>query len=351
MFYLNLGEHLQKDLRFNALTLWLEANFSAENLQLTPLLGDAGFRRYYRFNIDNQSYIAVDSPSDKCNNTAFIAIHQALLSSGVNVPEIIAVAQEDGFFCLQDLGQTLLADKLSPESMQDYYRQAIELLPSIAKSQLTSDGYQLPSYDAEFIAMELGIFTEWLLEKYLKISLSDAQQSQLKVEFDCLINSALEQPQVTMHRDYHCRNLMLVDQQIVVIDFQDAVKGPITYDIVSLLRDCYVRWPQAQVTQLSDFYRNLVTQHWPDLEVSVDKWQRWFDLMGLQRHIKASGIFARLHLRDGKSGYLKDIPLTLGYIADIAAQYPEFNCLEQLIKTQVIPALTEKQNQDSEITE
>ena len=314
--------------------------------------GDAGFRRYFRFAVNNTSYIAVDSPSQYCNNKAFVALANAMSANKINTPKILFSELSSGFFCLQDFGDDLLADGLSNESMDVLYRSAIDLLPAVANVassiSLDDECYQLPIYDRAFIETELSIFTEWLIGHYLKIELSIEEQQALERCFSILVDNALAQPKVTMHRDYHSRNLMRLDKgQLGVIDFQDAVVGPVTYDIVSLLRDCYVRWPQEAITPLLDYFIELITPQLTqqlseknrEFKVGRQTWQRWFDLMGLQRHIKASGIFARLLLRDNKPGYIKDIPLTLSYIKDIANEYTELRFLANFVTDRVIPAL------------
>jgi len=299
--------------------------------------GDAGFRRYFRFTNGSEKFIAVDSPIDKCNNTAFINVQKKLLANGIQVPKIFAVDEIAGFFCLSDLGDKLLGDELTASNMAARYKQAITLLPKIA----TTDQVGLPCFDHAFVETELTIFIEWLLNEHLNISLTDQDQSSLTDNFNVLIQSALDQPQVSMHRDFHSRNLMcLTDDELGVIDFQDAVVGPITYDIVSLLRDCYIKWPDKNVEELFSYYCTLITKELSLPNYSQTQWQRWFDLMGLQRHIKASGIFSRLFHRDNKNGYLKDIPLTLSYIVDVSKKYSELKFLHDLVKDIVLPAIT-----------
>ncbi|GLX79136.1 cell wall phosphotransferase [Thalassotalea insulae] len=326
------------DKRKQQLSQWLADTFSITSIELDDMSGDAGFRRYFRFINDNQSFIAVDAPGDKCNNAAFIDIAQRLQAVDINVPEVIAFEPRQGFICLTDLGDCLLADVLTEKSMMSYYQQAMQLLPEMA--QVTSE--QLPLYDQAFIQRELDIFPQWLINQHLSITLSAAQQQKLQFCFDELIDNALAQPQVFMHRDFHSRNIMLVGEQLALIDFQDAVQGPVTYDIVSLLRDCYVKWPAEQVDKLLRQYIELMEQRALVPSYSYSQWQRWFDLMGLQRHIKAAGIFARLYHRDGKPGYLADIPLTLSYIVDIAAKYPTLNFLRELVQQQLVPSLAIK---------
>jgi aminoglycoside/choline kinase family phosphotransferase len=341
---------------------WLAAQFSLSVCEfiLEPLTGDAGFRQYYRFFVNEKSYIAVDAPNDKSNNLAFIEIQQAFSKQSITVPELVAVDQANGFFCLSDFGDVLLADVLTPDNMSDYYQKAIDVLPIIAIANMKSS-FRFPIYDRDFISNELAIFTDWLIAEHLQLSLTVDEEKHLGLCFEQLIDSALQQPQVVMHRDYHSRNIMLLDNSnqnlnhenftLGIIDFQDAVIGPITYDIVSLLRDCYVRWPDALIKPLfKKFYRK-ICKDMPNLVGQVDvenesKWQRWFDFMGLQRHIKASGIFARLHHRDKKSSYLKDIPLTLTYIQDISALYPELTFLHSFINSKVLPALLKREKVD-----
>ena len=328
--------------RVFALKEWLESVFDQGQIELTRLAGDASFRCYYRFSLNGHCKIALDAPTDKSNNQGFIALQQMLNDQSVLVPEILAVNEEQGFFCLSDLGDLLLADVLTPENMQQYYRHAIEVLTRIHSSP-TSKSYKLPVFNRDFILTELEIFTQWLLHEHLQLELTAGDEEQLSKCFNMLIDSALSQPQVVMHRDYHSRNIMmLADNQLAIIDFQDAVIGPITYDIVSLLRDCYIRWPDEAISPLFDYFRKQIAKYMGLTDISDEQWQRWFDLMGLQRHIKASGIFARLYHRDGKKGYLKDIPLTLSYIQDVAASYPELNFLNELVTFRVLPALNKK---------
>jgi len=326
-----------RDIRKLQLQQWLAEQFMIQPPQINSMNGDAGFRRYFRFQHNNENLIAVDSPSEKCNNSAFVTVQKCLTAQGIQVPKIVQVNENLGFFCLSDLGDNLLADNLTTESMTGLYQQAIALLPKIAGMKKES----LPCYDREFVQLELTIFVEWLLEHHLALSLTHQQKAELQQSFEVLIDNALEQPQVSMHRDFHSRNLMcLTNGDLGVIDFQDAVVGPITYDIVSLLRDCYIKWPDKNVEELFSYYCTLITKELSLPNYSQTQWQRWFDLMGLQRHIKASGIFSRLFHRDNKNGYLKDIPLTLSYIVDVSKKYSELKFLHDLVKDIVLPAIT-----------
>jgi aminoglycoside/choline kinase family phosphotransferase len=328
-------------LRTRNLLRWLANHFSSEDITLTPLVGDAGFRRYFRFVFKNQSFIAVDAPADFSNNHAFIQIQRYLRNAKVNVPMVQAKDLSQGFLCLSDFGNILLADKLSKTSVQKYYLSAIVELEKISLCQQSAMAH-LPDYDEAFIATELTIFLEWLLNKHLGIVLTEDETIELTTCFDYLSAAITEQPKVFMHRDYHSRNIMLLEnEQLGIIDFQDAVQGPVVYDLVSLLRDCYVRWPDELLEPLIEDYRLRVQKHFPDENLTKDKWRYWFDLTGLQRHLKASGIFARLHHRDNKSNYLADVPLTLTYIQDVSAQYDKLSFLHKLVTKRVIPALNE----------
>ncbi len=327
------------NLRTKALLQWLASQFSAEEISIEPMSGDAGFRRYFRFQFQGRSYIAVDAPVKYSNNQAFVDVQKIMQALDISVPEIIALDLDQGFLCLSDFGDKLLSSKLSPENMQQYYTLAIgELNKTLTckPAQLAN----LPDYDEKFIRIELNIFKEWLLEKHLNINLNINEQDELNACFDYLITAITAQPKVFMHRDFHSRNIMLLpDEKLGIIDFQDAVYGPVTYDLVSLLRDCYVRWPNELITPLVERYRQQVQTLLPNENITAEKWQYWFDLTGLQRHIKASGIFARLHHRDDKSGYLTDIPLTLSYIKDVSGQYDKLSFLHELVSKRVIPAL------------
>lgn len=325
--------------REQQLKLWLMAQFCLDDLQLVSLTGDAGFRCYFRFEHDNKSYIAVDAPPEKSNNQAFIDVQEFLASCQIQVPAIHAVDFELGFFCLTDLGNVLLAQQLNSSNAKDLYLNALAEIEKVAISSIP-DSLNLAEFNDDFIRTELAIFQQWLLNEHLAIQLTIQEQQALEHCFDYLVEAIAEQPQVFMHRDYHSRNIMvLADDSLAVIDFQDAVLGPITYDLVSLLRDCYVRWPDNIIAPLVEYYRQTMQKHFTDADFSPSNWQRWFDLTGMQRHIKASGIFARLHHRDGKSGYLQDIPLTLSYIVDISQQYDKLEFLGELIRERVLPRL------------
>jgi aminoglycoside/choline kinase family phosphotransferase len=296
-------------------------------LLLQPLAGDAGFRRYFRLP-GQPSLIAVDSPPDKENNPAYISVAMAFQRHGVTTPKIFAVDFAKGFVLLEDFGHQLLhpellagtlAEENSPErlSAANYYQQTESVLLDI--QAVEPNPRVFAAYDEQRLQVEMDLFADWFLGQLLGVELEDQERSMLRKLFTQLIESAVEQPQVVVHRDYHSRNLMLLeDGALGVIDFQDAVVGPITYDLVSLLKDCYLRLPREQViSRALDYKQRLETELSMDA-VSDDQFMRWFDLIGLQRHIKVLGIFARLALRDGKQTYLKDLPLVIRYVLEAA---------------------------------
>lgn len=325
--------HFESDQRASALLHWLTSDLGLHIHTMAPASSDASFRRYFRINHAGGSQIVMDAPPDKENIEPFIRNAALLHAAQCHVPSIFQQNLEQGFLLLEDLGNQCYLDCLNPENADTLYQNALDSLFNL-QTNIDINSCPLPAYDQALLARELGIFYEWFLEKKLGIVIPDSIRQELD---GLLIDSALQQPQVCVHRDYHSRNLMRLHEEAPgVIDFQDAVIGPITYDLVSLLRDCYIRWPQQQVYAWMDAYYQRL-QHAGMVSVDVRQFKRWFDLMGLQRHLKAVGIFSRLHLRDNKSGYLADIPRTLGYITDVCRLYPELKNFNNFLQQQVLP--------------
>lgn len=326
------------DPRFIALQAWIARTLGAD-AQIVLISGDASFRRYFRIRLGESRYIAMDSPPDLIAVTPFISLANEYRNKGVNVPQVIDKNVEQGFLLLSDLGDIQLLSVLNSDNVADYYRQALELLNTIA-TITASAGKPLPLFDDAFVLRELTIFSDWLIVRHLGLTLTPSTQSILAELNQLLVDNVTEQPKVGMHRDFHSRNLMLCHNSLAVIDFQDAVIGPITYDAVSLLRDCYVRWPDEVVEALMQtHYEQVLASGLLDSAVSLAAYRRWFDLMGIQRHLKAAGIFCRLNYRDGKLGYMKDIPLTLQYVSDIAKRYSELDTFTRWLDTELIPQL------------
>lgn len=329
----------------------VEAQGFDEIYSLNLLCGDASMRRYFRCclksDANGRSWIVADTPVDCSNFVGFTAIAKQWARLNIPVPELIAEDNVDGFMLLEDLGDETLLAVLTAENADHFYRLAMDHLITIQNSSTLSE-YELPSYDLAMLNREMGLFTEWLVTELLGLSLSDEDQQMLQTTFATLAQSALQQPLVTVHRDYHSRNLMVIDDaKLAIIDFQDAVKGPVSYDIVSLLKDCYIRWPKQQRQNWLHYYLDAAEQAAVFNPSQRADMLKWFDFMGAQRHLKAAGIFARLKVRDGKPGYLADIPRTLGYIVELT-DYPELAPFINWAETMLIPAMKKSACFDNE---
>ena len=320
------------DERYRRLERWLSEDCGLQGYALTPASEDASFRRYYRARLaDGSSRVAMDAPPDREDCRPFLEVARRLEAAGLHVPHVHAEDLEQGFLLLEDLGSTSYLQALTSSTVDRLYGDALDALHRMQRSAPIEG---LPPYDRDLLLREMWLFPEWLLERHLGLKLIDAERRMLEETFELLIASALEQPVVCVHRDYHSRNLMVVDERNPgIIDFQDAVAGPITYDLVSLLRDCYIRWPGERVDAwVRGFFERTGLSDLP-------RFRRWFDRMGVQRHLKAAGIFARLNHRDGKPGYLADIPRTLGYIVEVAKSDAALGPLATLIARHVLPRL------------
>jgi hypothetical protein len=326
------------DPRQSQLEAWLRDACGLDRITLTPASGDASFRRYFRVGLpDGTSRIAMDAPPEHEDCDPYLHVGAELAAVGLHVPAVYVAAPELGFLLLEDLGETLYLDALDDASADRLYGDA---LGALATLQACGPRTGLPPYDAPLLQREMALFRDWLTHRLLDLELGVEDHARLDRDFALLTANALEQPQVCVHRDYHSRNLMVASPPTPgILDFQDAVVGPVTYDLVSLLKDCYIRWPPQQVDDWAMGYFELAVQSGVLAGAFEGRFLRWLDLMGAQRHLKAAGIFARLWLRDGKPGYLKDIPRTLGYIVEAAARRPELADLAELIDGRVLPAM------------
>ena len=311
------------DLRFQHLHHWLQQHYHSSSFELTPITNDASFRRYFRVTHQGQSAMAMDAPPAHENLVTFIHKAQIFHNLQIQVPKILAYNLDQGFLLMSDLGNDLYLQIATSENFAALYNLAIATLQRI-QTYVPQTAHALPDYDEALLLRELQLFPTW----YLTQNNFSPDQDALDKIFKLLIDSALKQPRVLVHRDYHSRNLLLLPhQQLGVVDFQDAVIGPITYDLVSLLRDCYLAWPENAV-------ENLVKQFYQDANlknVATEEFLRWFDWMGLQRHLKVLGLFVRLHKRDQKPAYLKDLPRVLNYVRAISNKYSEFTVLQDLL--------------------
>ncbi|MCF6206056.1 MAG: phosphotransferase [Sulfurovum sp.] len=305
----------------SALIEWLEG-YGIDS-ELVPLEGDASFRKYYRVADSFHRGIVMDASVQQESVKPFVDIAYRLFEAGVRTPKINAFDLEQGFVFMEDMGNTHFADVIKTEK-ETIYPQAID---TIVKMQ-HADTEGLPPYDRTFLLEEMKLMEEWYLQKHLGMTLSSEEKKELDQILEKISDVVLEQPQgLFVHRDYHSRNLMFdCSDKLVVIDFQDARAGSLTYDLVSLLRDVYVELDPIEVERLALYFRDI-----KGIDVDDETFMKWFDFTGLQRHIKILGIFARLALRDGKEGYLKDIPLTLKYVTDVAGKYEETKALLDLL--------------------
>lgn len=314
------------DLRQDALKQWLRECCKLPACTLQPLAGDASFRRYFRITQPNCSYIAMDAPPLRESCASFVAISQGLQALGLHTPTVFASDLTQGFLLLSDFGDRLYLKELNQANAKPLYTKALDAL-AILQSCRHIEGMTIPLFTFAFMRQELELFKEWFLHHYLEIAISPATETALADCFDFLVTSAVNQPQVFMHRDFHSANLMLLpDGEVGILDFQDAFIGPVTYDVVSLLRDCYIAWPDAFVKEMVLYYRSQIA-----LPVSETEFLIWFDLMGLQRHLKALLTFSRKCKRDHDDRYLKHIPRTVNYILRVSERYPECQALYQLM--------------------
>jgi aminoglycoside/choline kinase family phosphotransferase len=321
---------------------WLKESCALTHFELQPLVNDASSRQYFRLQMDNSSHVVMLAPPDKENIIVFIAIAKDFARQGIYTPEILAYNIEKGFMLLSDLGNDLYLNLLNANTVDDLYTRALLVIHQIQVCNPKLPNNQpLDLFNEQHIRFELGLFIDWFLNRHLQLNITSKFKNILEQTFQVLINSALEQPQVCVHRDYHSRNLLLLaNKDVGVLDFQDAIYGPITYDAASLLRDAYVDWPKEQVDKwILKFYNMLG----PNPEYDQEKFMRWFDLISIQRHLKILGIFARLCYRDNKPHYLLMTSRLLHYIEKTCEKYSELAQFKQLLQTKIQMKLNEKE--------
>lgn len=333
----------KKKSRGEQLFEWVESVLAGKAMEVTVASEDASFRRYFRIHSGGKTWIAMDAPPEKENNESFIAVSEAFQHMELNVPEVYVQDLNRGFLFITDLGSKCYLDELNETNVDQLYDDAMSALLKLQTGERPYN-VKLPAYDETLLRQEMDLFSDWFLEKHVKLTLSESEDAGLKQVHDVLTESALAQDKVWVHRDYHSRNLMVTEKNNPgILDFQDAVEGPITYDLVSLLRDCYITWPTDKVESWVKQYLSELQKHYLCDGVSEEAFIKWFDLMGVQRHLKAIGIFSRLNYRDEKSTYLGDIPRTLAYVKDVSAKYDELEALHQLIVSRILPSLEDEQ--------
>jgi len=327
------------DPRLAQLANWIGQIDGFAGCVLEPASDDASFRRYFRVHEQGKSFIAMDAPPPQEDCVPFVRVAAYLESMGLNAPRVLATDLTRGFLLLTDLGSDQYLNVLQddPACSSQLYTDAIVALCTVQEKGVAYQSSLAP-YDEELLRFELSLFRDWLCDTHLQLKFSATDQSAWQKCCDRLVGNALDQPQVFVHRDFHSRNLMVSEKHNPgILDFQDAVEGPFTYDLVSLLKDCYIDWSPDDVRQWALQYYSAVSR---DLRRQVDEalFLRHFDLMGVQRHLKAAGIFCRLTHRDDKSGYLAHVPRTLSYIAALALDYQELDFLGKLIRDRILPA-------------
>jgi aminoglycoside/choline kinase family phosphotransferase len=324
------------DERLSQLTAWLGTLGLVQVESRRPASADASFRRYFRLDVMpelraklGETLIAMDAPPDRENVPAYLKVQALLLEAGVSVPAIVAQDVPNGFLLISDLGTTTYLQRLTVDNAPFMYSDAVDAL---IKFQLHSQPDVLPEYDRAFITRELNLFPEWFIGKHLGITMTDAQQQQLDGVFEAIISNCLAQQQVFMHRDFHSRNLMFLDQgNPGVLDFQDAVFGPVTYDLGSLLRDAYIQWDEELVLDWVVRYWQSAKQVGLPVNPDIDAFYQDFEFMALQRHLKILGIFCRLNYRDGKTNYMADLPTVSDYVRKTANRYTVLKPLARLL--------------------
>ena len=337
----NKGQQYIMPFRQNALQNWLSDTLKGAAFQLKPLTGDASFRRYFRLYSGISSYIVMDAPPDRETIVPFIEKAAMLKAVAIHTPAILASEPTQGFLLLEDFGDTAFLHHVNASNADRLYGAATQLLQQIQTISCTA----LPRFDHDEIMRELQLFTHWFVQQHLGIGVTKQEHELLHSTFTWISQALLQQPQVFVHRDYHSRNLMILphttELALGVLDFQDAVAGPLTYDLVSILKDCYVQWRPEQIAGWRDqFYHQLPPQY----AGSLADFAQGFELCGLQRHLKILGIFCRLYLRDGKAQYLKDLPLTYHYVSSSSQQIPALASFFEWLQTRIYPRFIEVSN-------
>ena len=323
----------QQGIRQQKLGEWLVATLQRTDFRLTTASADASFRRYFRVHLiaengDEETLIAMDAPPPQENCEPFVSVAKLFGEAGMHVPSVIAQDLTQGFLLLSDLGDVTYLSKLNQETASALYHDANMAL---IKLQLASQPNVLPDYDSALLTREMQLFPDWYINKHLNLTLNEKQKTALQQTFEVLNNNILAQGKVYVHRDYHARNLMVCDDNPGVLDFQDAVYGPITYDLVSLLKDAYISWEEEQIIDWCVRYWQAARKAELPVPDDFSEFYRDFEYMGAQRHIKVLGIFARLYHRDGKDGYLKDMPLVMAYLRKVCERYIELKPMLRLL--------------------
>ena len=312
--------------RLALLTEWAKKLYSS-NIEIEKASSDASFRSYYRIRSNNDTKIIMDAPPEKEPLTSFLDITKRLSKAKINVPEIFELDEDLGLILMSDLGKTKYLDKLNDETVYCLYTDAMD---TIHKMQTEVDVSNLKNFDSKELMTEMDLFKDWFLKKHLNHNFDNEGLNNIQECFDSLVKIILEIPTTFVHRDFHSRNLMITDSNNPgVLDYQDALIGPITYDAVSLLKDCYVNWDKKLITEMLSTYYKKIKADYNNIE--FDEFSFWFDVVGLQRHFKAIGIFSRLNYRDNKITFMEDIPRTYKYVDEVVNKYTELTSVKEIL--------------------
>lgn len=316
--------------RLQLLEYWLQTLYPNQSFTLSPASADASFRRYFRVSLPGETLIAMDAPPQLEDCRPFLHAASVFAKASIHVPNIVAQNLDQGFLLLSDLGTTTYLQALTtkPENANQLYQDAIDALIRI---QSASQKNTFHEYDRGLLSSELELFPDWYMTRHLHVAPNDDQKNILKVVFNLILDNNLAQPQVFVHRDYHSRNLMVASPNPGIIDFQDAVLGPITYDLVSLFKDAYIQWEEAQVLDWIIRYWERARRSRLPVTADFPSFYRDFEWMGVQRHLKVLGVFSRLHYRDQKDAYLQDMPTVMQYLRKTCERYGELHPLARLL--------------------
>ena len=312
--------------RLALLTEWAKKLYSS-SIEIEKASSDASFRSYYRIRSNNNTKIIMDAPPEKEPLSPFLDITKRLSKANINVPEIFELDEDLGFILMSDLGKTKYLDKLNDETVYCLYTDALD---AIHKMQTEVDASNLKNFDSKELITEMDLFKDWFLKKHLNHNFDNEGLNNIQECFDSLVKIILEIPATFVHRDFHSRNLMITDSNNPgVLDYQDALIGPITYDAVSLLKDCYVNWDKKLIAEMLSTYYKKIKADYNNIE--FDEFSFWFDVVGLQRHFKAIGIFSRLNYRDNKITFMRDIPRTYKYVDEVINKYTELTSVKEML--------------------
>lgn len=316
---------------------WISEQLQSEDFDVQSLRNDASFRSYYRIKQQDYSYVVMDAPPEREKTDEFVEIAKLWKTHALPVPHVFAWEKQKGYVLLSDFGDTVLLDVLNDHNVENYYHQAIDLLVHLQERAPQN----LPLFDETHIRSELSLFEDWFCTKLLNLTLSQDEKNLLESVTQQLVANCLNQPQVTIHRDYHSRNLMILSEagHFGLIDFQDAMIGPLTYDLVSILKDCYVKWPSEKIQVWAKQYFEKINSLMPELN-NFELFMQWFDLTGLQRHLKVLGIFSRLKLRDNKPRYIHDMPRIIQYVTDVTGRYEMLAPFDEWLRKSILPELS-----------